>query len=107
VLNVNKDGDITAFGQPLQLRQLRNRLQLEADTGRPSKGEPSDRSIMIRADRRVQFKHIDKILWYCTRQNIRIWKIAFGAAGEKKYAQDSKGREGGKAGKAEGGGEGG
>ena len=85
ILNVRKDGTITAFGRTITEPELKARLAVEAATDRPGPGEPSNRSVHIRADLRTEFRHIETVMFYCTQNKIKIWKISFGAAGQKTY----------------------
>ena len=78
---VTTDGRIRAYGHTMNDKELRARLKVESWTDRAGPGKPSNRSLHIRADRNVEFRFIEKILYYCTQEDIKIWKLSFGTAG--------------------------
>jgi len=78
VLNVNADGSVTSFGQPIEIesfmarevRQLQKHLRL---SGADESGRPV--TIVIRADRDTPFRMVNEVLRACQKQGYRTFSL--------------------------------
>jgi len=82
VLNILKNGTVYVGGAALSDRELEDILWREAKRTRDEHGI-SDRVVLVKADRRVEFKHIRKVIMFCVKKNIKIWRLAFGTLPSK------------------------
>jgi biopolymer transport protein ExbD len=78
VINVAKDGTFYVGGHPRSDKWIYHALEVEARLSRDLRTNVSDRVVLIKADKRVPFKHIRKIIGWCVQKEIGIWRLAFG-----------------------------
>jgi biopolymer transport protein ExbD len=77
VMNVKKDGAIIVSGSELTDDQVIDALIRESRLTRTREGV-SDRTVLIKADKRTPFKFIRKLMFMCVQRNIKIWRVSFG-----------------------------
>ena len=77
VINVMKDGAMIISGNTLSDEQVMDELIKESRLTRTREGV-SDRTVLIKADKRTPFKHIRKLMFMCVQRNIKIWRVSFG-----------------------------
>jgi biopolymer transport protein ExbD len=77
VINVLKDGKFIVSGSVLTDEELKPLLLREARLTRNQEGI-SERTVLVKADERVAFKHIKRLIMLCVQRNIKIYRIAFG-----------------------------
>jgi len=77
VLWVKKDGSVWFAGEARSEQEVFDALAVEARLSRDEAGI-SDRLVFIKADERVQFKHIRKLIEACRDPSVRIWRLTFG-----------------------------
>jgi biopolymer transport protein ExbD len=82
VLNVKKDGSFWFGGARRNEQEVKDALAVEARLSRNADGI-SDRVVLVKADRRVRFEAIRKLIILCVDRNIRIWRLAFGTLPRK------------------------
>jgi len=89
-VNINRKGEYIVQRQPLSLQDLENELKLKVDAPRP-KGKPvrdkmglAERPILIRADMATEFKHLQKVMFICGKEGLKIWKVNLAAGQAKK-----------------------
>ena len=82
VLNVKRDGSFWFGGARRTEQQVKDALAIEARLSRNADGI-SDRVVLVKADRRVRFEAIRKLIILCVDRNIRIWRLAFGTLPRK------------------------
>jgi len=58
-------------------QDVRDALAVEARMSRDPAGI-SDRVVLVKADKRVKFEYIKRLMMMCVDKNIRIWRLAFG-----------------------------
>jgi biopolymer transport protein ExbD len=88
IVNVRKDGQIEIKRQtygtlddPSTVNVLRNYLAVEVQKGEfDPEGGFSEKPLLVRADKRTEFKHVQKIMRICGEQGIQIYKIELAAA---------------------------
>ena len=78
VINVGNDGTYYIGGSPRSDKWLYDALAVEARVSRDLKTNVSDRVVLIKADHRVPFKYIRKIIGWCVQREVGIWRLAFG-----------------------------
>jgi biopolymer transport protein ExbD len=78
VINIVEDGTFYVGGLPRSDKWLYDALAVEARLSRDLKTNVSDRVVLIKADQRVHFKYIRKIIGWCVQKDIGIWRLAFG-----------------------------
>jgi len=78
VINIKKDGSVWYSGAQHTDQELLKTLEIEARLSREAGTGVSDRLILVRADARCPFKHIKKLMRFCTMKRIGIWRLAFG-----------------------------
>ena len=86
IVNVLTNGEIEikrknrgTLDEPTAVNALRNYLAVEVQKGEFADGF-SEKPLLIRADKRTEFKHVQKIMRICGEQGIQIWKIELAAA---------------------------
>jgi biopolymer transport protein ExbD len=81
IVNVTESGEIRYYGQPMpDLQTLGAKLAERADRHRPpGSRRPSEVALMIRADARAPFEHVQKVLQVCGDERVRIYRLEFGA----------------------------
>ena len=77
-VNVKEDGQIILRGVNITLETLGNRLKAEAEAYSDSDKEKSDKPILIRADRNVEYQVVQDIMETCVKS--LVWKLSFAAA---------------------------
>jgi len=82
VINVKKDGVIIVSGNELTDDQVTDALIRESRLTRTREGI-SDRTVLIKADKRTPFKFIRKLMFMCVQRNIKIWRVSFGIEPEE------------------------
>ena len=87
VVNVLPDGAIEikrkkypTLDDPMAVTVLRNYLALEVQKGEMEDGGFSEKPLLIRADKKTEFKHLQKIMRICGETGIQIYKIELAAA---------------------------
>ncbi len=89
-VNINRGGDYILRLQKLSLNELEVQLKLRVDAPMKDGSRTRDaqdlavRPILIRADRASEFKHVQKIMYVCGKEGIKIWKVNLAAAQEAK-----------------------
>jgi biopolymer transport protein ExbD len=82
VINVLKDGRLIVRGYEYSYEELEAELMKEAQRERALSGAsdalPTNRLVLIKADRRVRFEHIRYIMALCVEKHIGIWRMSFG-----------------------------
>jgi len=78
VINILRNGAIIIGGEKCDYTQVYKKLYLEAAEQRTGPGGISDRVVLVKADERVEFKYIRKIIELCVKREIKIWRLAFG-----------------------------
>lgn len=78
VINIKKDGSVWFSGAQRTEKELLDALEIEARASRNEATGIADRLILVRADARCPFKHIKKLMRFCTLKRIRIWRLSFG-----------------------------
>jgi biopolymer transport protein ExbD len=77
VVNLNLDGMAVVDGEPMQVSSARFRsiLSAQANQKRVSKekGGFSDQALVIRADRRMQFRFVQQLILQC--QYLKLWNV--------------------------------
>lgn len=86
IVNVLTNGEIEikrknrgTLDETSAVNALRSYLAVEVQKGDFEDGF-SEKPLLIRADKRTEFKHIQKIMRICGEQGILIWKIELAAA---------------------------
>ena len=93
-VNVNRKGEYIMKRQALTLNDLETQLKLLVDKPRPNnlpvrdKMGLAERPILIRADMVSEFKHIQKIMYICGKEGLKIWKVNLAAGQAKKEEED-------------------
>jgi biopolymer transport protein ExbD len=87
IVNVLRDGRIEikrteypSLEDPLAVNVLRNYLAVEVQKGTFEEGGFSEKPLLIRADKKTEFKHLQKIMRICGETGIQIYKIELAAA---------------------------
>jgi biopolymer transport protein ExbD len=87
IVNVLPDGSIEikrkmypSLDDPMAVTVLRNYLSLEVQKGETEEGGFSVKPLLIRADKKTEFKHLQKIMRICGETGIQIYKIELAAA---------------------------
>jgi biopolymer transport protein ExbD len=78
VVNVTKKGEVEVLSESKSLKELDTILRNEAVYSRKEGQEFPDRAVFIRADHRVEFKHVQKVMSMCMSH--KLWRIAFTTA---------------------------
>jgi biopolymer transport protein ExbD len=69
IINVSADGQMQLGGTPVELEQLRRKIDFEAErAGR-------DLEVRIRGDRNVPYRVVEPIMVACARAG--VWKVSF------------------------------
>ena len=76
VINIFGDGTIVVGGLARSDRWLRDALAIEARLYRSPDGS-SDGLVIIRADERVPFRYVRKIMDYCREPANNLWRLQF------------------------------
>jgi biopolymer transport protein ExbD len=76
VIHILRSGTIIIGGEVRGDRAVHDVLVTEAHLSRRPDGY-SDREVLIKADERVEFRHVQKIIDWCRAEDIRLWRIAF------------------------------
>ncbi len=77
-INVKEDGQIILRSVNITLDALGKRLKAEAEVYRDRDKEKSDKPILIRADRDVEYSVVQDIMKTCV--DSMVWKLSFAAA---------------------------
>ncbi|MBM4037051.1 MAG: biopolymer transporter ExbD [Planctomycetes bacterium] len=77
VINVMKDGAMLISGTERTDDQVIDALITESRLTRTREGV-SDRTVLIKADKRTPFRFIRKLMFWCVQHNIKIWRVSFG-----------------------------
>ena len=77
VIHITKHGSTYLSGSPRSDRHVRDALAQEAGLSRGADGYATI-ELVIRADERVEFRHVQKIIDVCRDKKVRIWRLAFG-----------------------------
>ena len=87
IVNVLTNGEIEikrvnrgTLDEPTAVNALRNYLAVEVQKGEFEEGGFSEKSLLVRADKRTEFKHVQKIMRICGEVGIQIYKIELAAA---------------------------
>jgi biopolymer transport protein ExbD len=89
-VNINRKGEYILRRQPLSLNDLESQLKIRVDAPRPGGKKTRDelglaeRPILIRADRASEFKHVQKVMFLCGKEGLKIWKVELAAGQEAK-----------------------
>ncbi|MHC4870472.1 MAG: ExbD/TolR family protein [Planctomycetota bacterium] len=75
VINVTKEGDVFIQRKKLDDKQLYLKLQEEKRASWDAAKKIPTRAILIRVDRKTQFKDVQTVMALCTAH--KLWKIAF------------------------------
>jgi len=92
-VNINRSGEYIVKRQSLSINDLKGMLGLMVDApftdGRPVRDSMglAERPILIRADQASEFKHIQKVMYVCGQEGIKIWKVNL-AAGQDSRAEE-------------------
>ena len=84
-VNVNRRGDYILRRQKLSLDALESMLKFRVDAprrdGKPTRDEMglATRPILIRCDHVAEFKHVQKIMYVCGKEGLKIWKVELAA----------------------------
>ena len=80
LVNVTEEGTFKMRGQTLPLARLRDRIAEHGRRHTPARGQAaSDATVMIRADGRAAYEHVQKVLQICGSPDIRIYKVEINA----------------------------
>ena len=85
VVNITRDGDLYVGGNRLTPTQLSYALRSEARMAAFSAAAAPP--LRIRADKETAFHHVRTVLAMCAANNIRIWKVSFGARPDEALAE--------------------
>ena len=92
-VNINRKGEYIMTRATLSLEDLERELKVRVDMPRPE-GKPvrdkdglAERAILIRADQASEFKHVQKVMYLCGKEGLKIWKVEL-AAGQAKQDDD-------------------
>ena len=92
-VNINRKGEYIMTRANLSLNDLERELKVRVDLPRPE-GKPirdkdglAERPILIRADQASEFKHVQKVMFLCGKEGLKIWKVEL-AAGQEKTEED-------------------
>ncbi len=93
-VNINRRGEYIMTRAKLSLNELEEALKIRVDRARPN-GEPTrdamglaERPILIRADMASEFKHIQKVMYVCGKEGLKIWKVELAAGQAKKEEEE-------------------
>ena len=93
-VNINRSGDYILKRQKLDLNALEGQLQLRVDAPRRD-GEPTrdsmglaTRPLLIRCDQAAEFKHVQKVMFVCGKEGLKIWKLELAAGQAKKDEEE-------------------
>ncbi|MFW6107241.1 MAG: ExbD/TolR family protein [bacterium] len=94
VINVLADGTYIIAGREVGEKDVFDALAVEARLSRKKGTEVSNRTVLVKADKRTPYRFIERIMQMCTHNKIRIWRLAFGTrptrpGGGEKRAEDS------------------
>jgi len=87
-INVKEDGQIILRMVNITLEDLGKRLKAEAEVYRDRDKEKSDKPILIRADRDVEYRVVQDIMKTC--RDCMVWKLSFAAAKPKGPDRDGE-----------------
>ena len=73
VVCVASDGSCVVGGEAVTLPQLIDILTVYA------RGNPDKAAVLIKADRRVEYRHVREVIRACAEHRIKIWRLSFGA----------------------------
>ncbi len=75
MVNLTADGMAMVAGAPLAINspQFRAVLREQAESKREKAGGFSERSLVIRADRRMKFQYVQQLILEC--QRLKLWKV--------------------------------
>jgi biopolymer transport protein ExbD len=74
---IPRDGTLRVLGEPRTDEEIERVLEVEARLSRERGSRLSNRMLYFRADERVPFKHILKIMRWCSRDEVRIGRLCF------------------------------
>ena len=77
IITVRSDGSYWISGSPCGEREVKDTLLLWVRLNRRTDGS-SECSVLVKADRRVRFEAIRKLIALCVDRDTRIWRLAFG-----------------------------
>jgi len=92
-VNINRKGEYIMTRETLSLDDLEKELKVRVDLPRPEgkairdKDGLAERPILIRADQASEFKHVQKVMFLCGKEGLKIWKVEL-AAGQAKKDED-------------------
>ena len=75
VVNLNTAGLAVVDGvaMPVNSARFQSILAMQADAKRKTKGDFSDRALVIRSDRGMPFQYVQKLILQC--QRLKLWKV--------------------------------
>jgi biopolymer transport protein ExbD len=73
VVCIASDGTLVVGGEPVTQPQLTDILAVHA------RNHPGKAAVLIKADRRVEYRHVREVIRACAEHSIRIWRLSFGA----------------------------
>ncbi len=79
IVNVTEEGEFKLGGDRYTLTALHRRVKEHGDRFRPRRDGISEASVMIRADGRAAYEHVQKVLQICGDPMVRISQIEIGA----------------------------
>ncbi|MFH0945623.1 MAG: biopolymer transporter ExbD [Planctomycetota bacterium] len=94
-VNINRRGEYIMTRANLSLNDLERELKVRVDLPRPEgkrirdKDGLAERPILIRADRASEFKHVQKVMFLCGKEGLKIWKVELAAGQEKKEEDEA------------------
>ncbi|HUT36192.1 MAG TPA: biopolymer transporter ExbD [Planctomycetota bacterium] len=82
VINIQKDGTMIISGRERTDDEVTDALLVESRMTRNQEGI-SERTVLVKADKRTAFRHIKKLMMMCVQRNIKIWRLSFGIQPEE------------------------
>ncbi len=82
VINIKKDGVMIISGSERTDDEVIDALITESRLTQTREGV-SDRTVLIKADKRTEFRFIRKLMFWCVQRNIKIWRVSFGIEPER------------------------
>ncbi len=79
IVNVTEKGEFKLRGHRHTLADLHRRVKEHGDRFRPRRDGISEASVMIRADGRAAYAHVQKVLQICGDPMVRIFQVEIGA----------------------------
>jgi len=75
---IPRDGSLRLAGDPATDLEIKDALAIESRLSRDGTPENfSNRLLCFRADERVPFKHVLKVMRWCSSNEVRIWRVRF------------------------------